>query len=270
MSRDNTFYFLGMTFAFSWILWLPSVLEYFEIVSLGGVGEPIYLISLLAGAFGPAFGASMALRREDQSVGKHWKRIFSLSGISFPLLALALLIPLMINGSTILLGMLAGLDIPESRLPSIWLYFPNLLFVTLLGGGQEEIGWRGYLQERAEDWLGSDSLTSIFIGLFWGLWHTPLWFMIYDEHDITPFIAFVIMTMSISIVYGKLYKYSKSMLLAMIFHGSSNAIHALWYLQYLDNPASDQPLYWIYALGNVAFAVIFLGVDHFRDRSQII
>jgi len=53
-------------------------------------------------------------------------------------------------------------------------FIPILLVLTVLGGGQEELGWRGYLQgetlKRANPFL-----VSLFIGIIWSAWHLPMW-----------------------------------------------------------------------------------------------
>ncbi|MHA2503822.1 MAG: CPBP family intramembrane glutamic endopeptidase [Candidatus Kariarchaeaceae archaeon] len=263
MSKANVGYFLLVTFVYSYLLWIPSVLEYLGVINLGDLSQGIYFISLLLGGFGPIVGASFTLRKNGMSVRAHLKRIFDISGITLPLLLAALFIPVAINGSSILMGMVLGLEIPPARLPSVWVYLPYLIFTIFLGGGLEEVGWRGYLQNEADQFLGNNVFASIFIGFFWAIWHIPLWFMIWDEHVITPFLGFLFMTMSISVVYGKLYSYSNNMLLAIIFHGSSNAIHAQWYVQYVDQPSSQQPLYWVYVGMNIVAALIIILYDKF-------
>ncbi|MCW4014104.1 MAG: CPBP family intramembrane metalloprotease [Candidatus Bathyarchaeota archaeon] len=260
MNRNASTYLIS-TFLFSWILWTPSVLEYFGVISFGSeeLSNAIYFITIIIGAFGPAFGSFVALRKEKQSFKQHLKKLFSIKGISNLglFLSVILVVPLIINGSSILFGTLLSLEIPPMPLPNDpWytpylLYIPYLLFVSTLGGGQEEIGWRGYLQgELLKKY--NPALTSIIIGLFWGFWHTPLWFMLWDGHTFTPYIGFVIMTMSISFVYSYFYQSLEgNLLLMLLFHGSNNASHALLYLFYDDKPASAQSLYWIYVAMNV-------------------
>ncbi|RLI62920.1 MAG: hypothetical protein DRO88_11145, partial [Promethearchaeia archaeon] len=93
----------------------------------------------------------------------------------------------------------------------------------------------------------------------WGLWHTPLWFMIWDTHYYTPYIGFVLMTMSISFVYSYIYEKSNgNLLIIILFHGSCNAAHALLYLFYDDLPASEQYLYWIYVALNIVAAIVVI------------
>ncbi|MHA1647337.1 MAG: lysostaphin resistance A-like protein [Promethearchaeota archaeon] len=247
-------------------MWIPSVLENFGIIRFSSdeISNSIYFITIIIGAFGPTFGAFIALRNENLSFKKHLKKIFSRKGINkwSLYLIIIILIPLMINGFSLLIGMLFGLNIPLSPLPhDEWfypylLYFPYLLFVSILGGGQEEIGWRGYLQgELLKKY--SPGTVSLIIGFFWGIWHTPLWFMIWDSHKITPYIGFIIMTMSISFVFSYIYQNSKGNLLIMIlFHGSNNAAHSIFYLFYDNKPATEQYLYWIYVAMNVVAAII--------------
>ena len=264
MTRNIVTYLIS-TFLFSWILWIPSVLEYFGVISFGSesISNAIYFFTLILGAFGPAFGTFIALRKDNLSFKEHLKTIsksgFNKWGIYLIIIAA---IPLIINGFSLLIGIVFNLTIPPSPLPlDPWfmpylLYIPYLLFVTILGGGQEEIGWRGYLQgELLKKY--SRGKVSLIIGFIWGVWHTPLWFMIWDSHLITPYIGFVLMTMAISFVFSYIYEETQGNLWIMVlFHGSNNAAHALFYLFYDDKPASEQYLYWIYVAMNIIAAII--------------
>ena len=265
MTRNSVTYLIS-TFLFSWILWIPSVLENFGLISLGSdsISSAIYFITIVLGAFGPAFGSYVALRNENRSFKDHLKKIKSTKGVNKWGLYLVIVvgISLAINGFSILVGKAFQLPIPLSPLPQDpWfmpylLYIQYLLFVSILGGGQEEIGWRGYLQgELLKN--NSPAKTSLIIGFFWGVWHTPVWFMIWDGHSNTPYIGFVLMTMSISFVYSYIYEKTQgNILILILFHGGSNAANALFYLFYDEAPASAQPLYWIYVALNIVAAII--------------
>jgi hypothetical protein len=262
--------FVASTFLFSWILWIPPVLEYFEVFSLGSASNVIYFTLLIVGAFGPAFGAFMALRSQGKSFKSHLRAFWSREGINkWPLwLAIIIIVPLLINGSSQLIGMAIGLDIPASPLPDLWLYFPTFLMVTFIGGGQEELGWRGYLQGELMEKYGLVR-TSSFIGLIWGLWHAPLWFMIHDEHDFTPYIGFVLMTISVSFVYSYIYILTNgNKPIQILFHGSTNAAAALLYVLYANNAASEQSLYWVYVGVNILAALIVVFLTRKRIGSS--
>lgn len=91
--------------------------------------------------------------------------------------------------------------------------------------------------------------------------------MIWDSHNITPYIGFILMTMSISFVYSYIYKKSQGNLLVMVlFHGSNNAAHALFYLFYNELPASAQCIYWIYVAMNILAALIVIILRLIRKR----
>jgi len=261
-------------------LWIPSVLEYFGVISFGSVelSNAIYFITIILGAFGPAFGSFMALQNQKQSFKKHMKKAISTKGTQKWELSLIVIlaIPLLINGSSILIGTLLQLEIPPIPLPiDPWytpylLCIPYLLFVSILGGGQEEIGWRGYLQgELIKKY--NPAITSLIIGFFWGVWHTPLWFMIWDGHAFTPYIGFELMTMSISFVYSYIYQKSNgNMLIMILFHGSNNAAHAIFYLFYDNKPASAQYLYWIYVAMNViAGLIVYLSMNRKQNHKEL-
>ncbi|UYP43988.1 hypothetical protein NEF87_000273 [Candidatus Lokiarchaeum ossiferum] len=276
MSR-NILTYLASTFLFSWILWIPSVLEYFGIISLGSeeLSNAIYFIALIIGAFAPAFGSFMALRSENKSFKEHLKKCFSRKGINRwgLFLSIIFILPLLINGLSHLIGWIFGLSLPPSPLPSDpWfipylLYIPYIVFVSVLGGGQEEIGWRGYLQGQLLKKY-SPITTSLIIGAIWGIWHTPLWFMLWDSHNITPYLGFILMTMFTSLIYSYIYQKAKGNILIMILlHGNFNAAFVIFYMFYDDQPASAQPLYWIYVgisiLGGLIACLLFI-----RDKTN--
>jgi len=43
----------------------------------------------------------------------------------------------------------------EMLLPSVWVFLPYVLIMIFLGGGQEELGWRGYILDSLEERLGA-------------------------------------------------------------------------------------------------------------------
>ena len=276
----NSFIYLISTFVFSWILWIPAVLENFGIITYSSdeLAQAIYFVALIIGAFGPAFGSFIALRNDNKSFKSHLKKIFSKKGITKwgLYLLIILIIPLLINGFAVLIGMIFNLEIPPFPLPSdpiflpYLLYIPYLLFTAIFGGGQEEIGWRGYLQGELLKKYSPEKV-SLIIGFFWGIWHTPLWFMIWDTHYYTPYIGFVLMTMSISFVYSYIYEKTEgNMLIMILFHASSNAAHAILYMFYDDLPASEQYLYWIYVAFNIVAAIIVVILRRRKTTTQLI
>lgn len=62
-------------------------------------------------------------------------------------------------------GMLAEVGIPAA-----------IAFTLLAGPVAEEFGWRGYAQPRLRERLGRTSTVAV-LGLAWGAWHLPLYFL---------------------------------------------------------------------------------------------
>ena len=101
---------------------------------------------------------------------------------------------------------LLSMVVPEGASPYLvgFLYF---LFLFVFGGGQEEFGWRGYVQQPLQERLGVIP-ASLLIGVVGGVWHLPLRIMPGEAHGDYPFLAFVPETTSSSVPYALLYNAS--------------------------------------------------------------
>ncbi|MDO9557997.1 MAG: CPBP family glutamic-type intramembrane protease [Coriobacteriia bacterium] len=93
--------------------------------------------------------------------------------------------------------------------------------------------------------------------MIWGVWHLPLWFMEGDLHSSYSFFAFVLMTISISVVYAWLYNSGgKKLIPVMFFHAMSNT--AAPFLPFLHGiEGQPETAYWVYAAVNVIFGAVF-------------
>lgn len=140
---------------------------------------------------------------------------------------------------------LPGTFIPENLpLPAIILIVPYFLAMLLVGGGQEEFGWRGYAQEPLQERFGVIG-GSILLGSVWGLWHLPLWLMPGDGHANYPFLAFFIYTISLSLIMAYLYNASgKKLIIPMILHAMGNT--AVPFFPILHMEKVPQPGYWLW------------------------
>jgi membrane protease YdiL (CAAX protease family) len=258
----NPWKFFLLTFAYSWILWIPSVLEGIGIdlpFSVSGYSTVVVII----GAFAPLMAALTLVARDDG-----WKGIKTFFGqaLDFHIkpvyLILALVLPLVIHVLTHYLALAIGLDVAKTLFPNyisvapIVLAIPYFFLMLVIGGGQEEFGWRGYAQEPLQEKIGVIP-ASLVIGVIWGTWHLPLWFMAGDLHSAYSFLAFVMMTTSISIMYAWLYNSSgKKLIVVMFFHAMNNTAAPL--LPFLHGiEGKPESAYWIYAAVNVILGLIF-------------
>jgi len=276
-NRDPWKFFL-LTFAYSWVIWIPSVLDGIGIELPFSVAGYSILVVII-GAFALMLAAITLVARESG-----WKGTKAFLGqaldFRFKLvyLVIALALPLLIHAIAHYLAPAVGLDVAKTLFPTeiptapIVLAIPYFILMLFIGGGQEEFGWRGYAQEPLQRKIGVIP-ASFVIGVIWGIWHLPLWFMAGDLHSAYSFLAFVMMTTSISIMYAWLYNSSgKKLIVVIFFHAMNNTAAPL--LPFLHGiEGKPESAYWIYVAVNVIFGIIFayiLKKDQSRHNDEII
>ncbi|MEF8832353.1 MAG: type II CAAX endopeptidase family protein [Candidatus Thermoplasmatota archaeon] len=197
----------GELFAF------PNVLFY----ALGGIG-PLAISSILVGK---------DRRERDNTVGEFLKRSLDPTtllprwylGALFLVILIAFL-PLLFEPSTLL-----EKGVFETG-PALF------LLIGAIFGGLEEIGWRGYAQESLQKRMPILT-SSLIIGLFWAVWHIPLFFMdgTYQATlgvNTMAFWAFNIGVIAGSPVYAWLYNSSgRVVFIAVFYHALGNILGEL-------------------------------------------
>jgi membrane protease YdiL (CAAX protease family) len=103
--------------------------------------------------------------------------------------------------------------------------------VLFLGGPlEEELGWRGFLLPRLQAKRAAFD-ASVLLGVIWGLWHVPLYFVLGTGQHATAagagaaaaIIAFVVWTIALSILFTWLFNQTRgSLIVVILFHASVN------------------------------------------------
>ena len=94
-----------------------------------------------------------------------------------------------------------------------------VLVVLVLG---EELGWRGYALPKLLERF-SPLVASLILGVLWGLWHLPTFYIAGTPQFGQPIIAFLIMTTAYSILLSWVFLHTRgSVLIATLFHGAIN------------------------------------------------
>ena len=257
-------YFVA-TYALSWTYWL---------VVLGVLGHQT-LWWFLPGAFAPA---AAALFVTGQVEGRRGVRAFLRRvvlwrvGARWYVYALVVL-PFLVGLSGFFLR-----DGSEQYRGSVVAvaatYLALVVFLAVLGGGQEEPGWRGFALPRLQERFGP-LVGTVVLGLLWGLWHLPLFVLVpgYNSSGREP--AGVILTFVVFAVAGGvgqsllltwLFNNTRgSILLAMLAHGSMNAGRGF--------ASSDQQatitVYLVLALAGAAVAVATHGRLGYRGTPPV-
>jgi len=221
--KMNLVLFFVITFLTSWILWLPSVLVNFGIISSG----PIQILGQFA-VFGP-FIAAFALTLKN--LGKDGAKTLFISGWNIKFnkkWILVLFLPILIALVTFLI--VSVLE-PTNRLQyatPLIMWIPNFVLFYFIGGPfTEEYGWRGYALDRLQSKFNA-LLSSLILGLIWGLWHLPLFFISGTVQENIPIYEFLLLTIVLSVFYTWILNNNRdkngrlNVFLAIMFHAISN------------------------------------------------
>lgn len=97
---------------------------------------------------------------------------------------------------------------------------PIAIPLIILGPLSEELGWRGYAQDRLQTrWNGL--VSGLIVGVVWALWHLPLFYMVGTSQSVLhmPFVGFACGIMALSVLYAWLHNNtSGSVWTAVFFH----------------------------------------------------
>ncbi len=219
--------FLIITFAFSWIFWIPKALVAQGIIEPSALTNFLEMLNL--GAFGPMVGAFYLTYKYGGKGGvvNLLKRGVKISFNKKWLIPTLLLMPA-ITGGALLIAKLLGTSLPELPLlsaPHLILYW--FVYLFLFGGPlQEEFGWRGYALDKLQS-KHTALTSSVILGFVWAMWHMPLNFTtgIGDQYSlvISTVIGSIISLILMSVLFTWIYNNTgKSILMVMLFHASMN------------------------------------------------
>lgn len=267
--------FFVITFIWAWVLWLPFVLPTFGLYEMNITLEGLVMLAVMLGAFGPLVSAMILTYRQG---GKEKLKQFFHKCLDVKIkpiyYGMAFILGLSVTAIAHYLTILTGLDelpnnlIPEGiNLPLYVLIVPYTLMLFILGGGQEEFGWRGFAQEPMQERFGVLK-GSLIIGLIWSIWHAPLWLIIGEGHSYYPFLAFTVYTTSWSVIIGIMYNLSgKKMMIAWIMHVLGNLSVPLFPVLFLEDV--PQPGYWVWATLNLLLAIGMIVWVHYKKREAL-
>jgi membrane protease YdiL (CAAX protease family) len=217
--------YLAATFTISWGCWwtLASQMPAGGSVSSSGLLATLYLL----GGFGPAIGALIAVGATPRE-GPFPEYVARLTRWRVsPLWWLAVLavpvafavgkewIAIWTGGGVVRAADLAPLKRLVILLPSM-----------ILGGGLEELGWRGVAQPQLER-RASRVAAALIVGVIWALWHLPLFHMAGVSQSGRNFPLFAADVLANACLLAWVYAGTRSILLCVAFHAVSNSATAM-------------------------------------------
>jgi uncharacterized protein len=220
-------WFFLLVFGFSWLFWLPAVLASFGLFSLALPN----MVWVVIGAHGPLF-ASLVLSYKSGG----WVAVTQLIRSGFNLrMALGwwlaiIFIPVVLAGIAVWVNIVLNgyqPDTPLLRQPIMIL--PTFLVLFFLGGSfQEEFGWRGYALPRLLS-LWNPLIASLFLGVIWGFWHLPLFYISGVSQSFMPFGIFVLLATTFSVLFTWFFlRTNRNLFSALLFHTAINTSLSLF------------------------------------------
>lgn len=217
VERHPAVAFVAVAYAVSWGCWgvwgaltdAPSLLK---------------TVLFVAGGFGP-FVAALVVRATRGRPLRPWlARVLRVRvGVRWYLFALSVpLVALAAAGAVHAVGL--GGRVTPDLLPSPVEYPVFLLFVVLFGGGQEEPGWRGFLQPALEEHHAA-LVAALVVGVVWAIWHWPLFVLPGTvQNDVVPWL-YLPQLVAMSVVLAWLTTAARgSVLPAVLLHAGGNVI----------------------------------------------
>ena len=217
--------FFVLTFAISWTLWLGLAAASVPITTTTGA-----VLNVLAIA-GPSIAAVLLTlglgQLRDLLAG------FSLSRLSVRWSVVAVGLPLAMMAIAIAVSVaFLGASSPHLTVGLLGVLLLEFVRILFLGGPLgEELGWRGFALPRLSQ-QHTALTSSVLLGLIWGLWHIPLYFVpgtgqneILRSGSNLAFAigGFVGWTIGLSVLFTWLYNQTRGSLLVVIaFHAAVN------------------------------------------------
>ena len=142
--------------------------------------------------------------------------------------------------------------------------------MTFLGGGQEEIDWRGYIQPILEKRYGL-AIGGLILGTIWAVWHLPLWIIPGTSQSEMNFFGFLAGSIAMSYFYSWIVESSGRRLLSGLFvHGSCNAIQGLFPLIIFGDEDAKQTRFWLFVVLMVLLGLVTLILRIIKNRKYCI
>lgn len=214
--------YLAATFGITWVAWGILVVLVQRQVTRYGTWPFMSLYML--GGLGPTIGAYVAVWRTagQAPLGEFNRRVlrWRVRPVWY-LLALGLPVALGFMAIGIAVALKPALAAAVSFKP--WYLFPLYLLMTLVGGGLEELGWRGITQDEWARSIGP-LRAALLIAPLWALWHLPLFFLPGVAQYHGNFALFLAGQFGTALLLGWLYTRTRSILLCVLMHAASNAV----------------------------------------------
>lgn len=276
VKRHSLVIFFLLAYAITWMLWLP-VAAASQCALPFSISQNVGQGMLILGGFGPSLAGLILVRLTGgrDGVRSLLRRLFIWK--VNPLWYVGVLLsPFIVIAATERLHSALHDRVPDfannplifpcaqyntaqtlAKFNHLSLLIPLFVMVLLIAGPLgEELGWRGFalpeLQRRR-----SPLIASLILGVLWGVWHAPLFFVVGAPFFGAPLWLFIIMMVALSILFTWVYNNTKgSLLLVLLFHAAIDT--AIYYLRLFPTITGIMRPVIMVALAIIGLAVILV------------
>jgi len=210
--------FLTFTFGLTWLLWWTLACLKHDNSQI--YSNPMFFIFFAIGGLAPTIASYISIKFSDRNYKGFNKTIWKWR-INILYYLFCIVSVLGVRYLSIAFYGLIFKPIRADITPQFLSLIP-LIFLMILFGGLEEFGWRGLLLPELNKKFKL-STAALIVGLVWGLWHLPLFFINGLSQYHSDFLEFIINTIGLGLVLAWLYNKTNSIFICVLFHAFYNA-----------------------------------------------
>jgi membrane protease YdiL (CAAX protease family) len=217
VKRHSLITFFFLTYALTWILWLPLVFlrdtipaaPALVLVLLGSLIPSTLAIVLTAIVFGRRSLGTLLSRLLIWRVNPLWYVMLMLG-------------PLTLAGGMVALNAFVGGPAINVGVALLTVMITLVFFIFPGSALGEEIGWRGYALPRLQ-YRRSALSASLILGVIWAFYHLPLFFTGQAFRSPSILVPFIISTIALSVILTWVYNSTGgSLLMVVLLHATAN------------------------------------------------
>lgn len=217
MQISKIIQFIRLTFMITWICWGTIVIS--NNFGYLKFGTPISVLLFMVGGNGAPIASYILLKRWGEIDGfkTFVKRYMNFKASLKNYILIMVLIVIHFIWPVVLTDVSVNMAV---------YYILLMIPFNIIGGGLEEIGWRGILQPLLEKVMTFNSATLI-TGFVWIVWHIPLWFIAGTYQYGSSFPMFIISVLGMAFSLALIRKVTENIFLCILFHSIINSTLAV-------------------------------------------
>lgn len=210
-----TGWYLFYTFAIAWGTEFLLIAMYRLSLLNGNAAMALHFIAIGFGAgMAPAYAAFIVQKKHSHTTLKKFcKKIFYTVNTRKTVIFLIVFA----------LIQFAACVVQEEYLGNPWYMFILFMPMMILGGGMEEVGWRGVFQPLLEKHFSFLS-SALIEGVIWSAWHLPLWLVPNTSQGAYDFTAFTLYCITLGLTLAAAYRLTKSIWVTILIHAWGNTV----------------------------------------------